>query len=124
MCLCLMEEAALAQIAPPLPPIFDPTGRSGKPPAPLKEDFKAPPTEPPSSILPEVPATPQQPSGNRLGSIRVFVHDIHVSGSTVFSDTELAEVIAPYRNRELTSDDLERVRLALTLLYEIGRAHV
>ncbi len=117
MCLCLMEEAALAQIAPPLPPIFDPTGRSGKPPAPLKEDFKAPPTEPPSSILPEVPATPQQPSGNRLGSIRVFVHDIHVSGSTVFSDTELAEVIAPYRNRELTSDDLERVRLALTLLY-------
>jgi hemolysin activation/secretion protein len=45
------------------------------------------------------------------------VHDIHVTGSTVFSDAELAEVTAPYRNRELTSEDLERVRLALTLLY-------
>jgi len=117
MSLCLIEMPALAQVAPPLPPIFDPTGRSGKPPAPLKEEFKAPPTEPPRSILPEVPTTPQKPSDNRLGNIRVFVHDIHVAGSTVFSDAELAEVTAPYRNRELTSEDLERVRLALTLLY-------
>lgn len=117
MGLCLTAVPALAQVAPPLPPIFDPTGRSGKPPAPLKEEFTAPPTEPPSSILPELPATPQQPSDNRLGNIRVFVHDIHVTGSTVFSEAELAEVTNPYRNRELTTEDLERVRLALTLLY-------
>ncbi len=52
-----------------------------------------------------------------MGAFRVFVHDIHVTGSTVFSDTELAEVTAPYRNRELTTEDLEKVRLALTLLY-------
>ncbi len=117
MSLWLIEAPALAQVAPILPPIFDPTGKSGKPPAPLKEEFKAPLTEPPGSILPEVPTTPQKPADNRLGNIRVFVHDIHVTGSTVFSDAELAEVTAPYRNRELTSEDLERVRLALTLLY-------
>ena len=117
MSLWLLEGPAFAQVAPTLPPIFDPTGKSGKPPAPLKEEFKAPLTEPPSSILPEVPTTPQKPADNRLGNIRIFVHDIHVTGSTVFSDAELAEVTAPYRNREVTSDDLERLRLALTLLY-------
>jgi hemolysin activation/secretion protein len=82
----------------------------------LKE-FKAPATPVPGSILPEIPTTPAQPSDKRLGNIRVFVNDIHVTGSTVFSDAELAEVTAPYRNRELTTEDLERVRLALTLLY-------
>lgn len=117
MSFCLIEVAALAQVGPTLPPIFDPTGKSGKPPAPLKEEFKAPQTAPPGSILPEVPATPQKPSDNRLGNIRVLVHDIHVTGSTVFSQAELAAVTAPYRNRELTTEDLERLRLSLTLLY-------
>ncbi len=117
MGLCLIDLAAVAQVAPTLPPIFDPTGRSGKPPAPLKEEFPPPPTDPPSSILPEVPSPPHRPADNRLGSIRVFVHDIHVTGSTVFSEAELAEVITPYRNRELTTEDLERLRLSLTLLY-------
>ena len=117
MSICLMGASATAQIAPPLPPIFDPTGRSGKPPAPLREEFKAPETPPPSLILPEVSPAPHKPFENRLGSVRVFVHDIHVTGSTVFSEAELADVIAPYRNRELTTEDLERVRLALTLLY-------
>ncbi len=117
MGLCLTAVPALAQVQPTLPPIFDPTGRSGKPPAPLKEEFKAPPMELPGSILPAVPTTPQKPADGRLGNIRVFVHDIHVTGSTVFSEAELAEVTAPYRNRELTTEDLERLRLSLTLLY-------
>ena len=112
-----MNVQALAQITPPLPPIFDPTGKSTKPPALLEDDFKGIPTEPPSSILPNVPTTPQPLPDNRLGAFRVFVHDIHVAGSTVFSEAELAEVTAPYRNRELTTEDLEKVRLALTLLY-------
>ena len=113
---CLTAVAATAQVTPPLPPVFDPTGRSGKPPAPLKEEFKAPDMPPPSPLLPDISPPLSTPS-QRLGSIRVFVHDIHVTGSTVFSEAELADVIAPYRNRELTTEDLERVRLALTLLY-------
>lgn len=117
MSLCLIQDDALAQGVPPLPPVFDPSGRSGLPPAPLKEEFQPSERLPPSSILPQIPLAPQQPLVPPSGALRLFVHDIHVTGSTVFSDAELADVTAPYRNRELTSDDLERVRLALTLLY-------
>jgi hemolysin activation/secretion protein len=113
---CLTGVTVTAQVTPPLPPLFDPTGRSGKPPAPLKDEFQAPDMPPPSPVLPDI-APPSSMPPQRLGSIRVFVHDIHVTGSTVFSEAELADVVAPYRNRELTTEDLERVRLALTLLY-------
>jgi hemolysin activation/secretion protein len=111
----LLHSPAMAQAVPPLPPIFDPTGRSGAPPAPLKEEYKAPPTPPPSPILPEVPMVPA-PS-RRLGEIKAYVREIRVTGSTVFSDEQLSEVTAPYRDRELNTEDLERLRLALTLLY-------
>jgi hemolysin activation/secretion protein len=99
-----------------LPPIFDPTGRSGEPPAPLKKEFK-PPTPTPRPTLPVVPIPPEGEGKKPLGQIQVFVSDIHVTGSTVFTDAELAEVTAPYKNRTLTTEDLERLRLALTLLY-------
>ena len=99
-----------------LPPIFDPTGRSGEPPAPLKKEFK-PPTPTPRPTLPVVPIPPEGEGKKPLGQIQVFVSDIHMTGSTVFTDTELAEVTAPYKNRTLTTEDLERLRLALTLLY-------
>ncbi len=113
---CLFNGPATAQVVPPLPPIFDPTGKSGSPPAPFKKEFTPSPSPPPSPILPPVPTTPP-PSEKRLGELRVYVRDIRVTGSTVFSDAELTEVTAPYRNRELTTEDLERLRLALTLLY-------
>jgi hemolysin activation/secretion protein len=45
------------------------------------------------------------------------VRDLKVTGSTVFSAAELAQVTAPYVQRELTAEDLEEVRLALTRLY-------
>jgi hemolysin activation/secretion protein len=106
------------QTAPPqaLPPIFDPTGRSGEPPAPLKKEFK-PPTPVPLPTLPAVPEPPEGEVKKPLGQIQVFANYIHVTGSTIFSDAELAEVTAPYTNRILTTEDLERLRLALTLLY-------
>jgi hemolysin activation/secretion protein len=47
----------------------------------------------------------------------VFVRQIQVTGSTVFSEAELAAVTAPYVNRAVTSEDLEALRLALTRLY-------
>ncbi len=99
-----------------LPPIFDPTGKSGEPPAPLKKEFK-PPTPPPRPALPTVPQPPEEDVQKRFPKVRVFVHDIHVTGSTVFSDAEIDGVVAPFRNRTLTTEDLERLRLALTLLY-------
>ena len=100
-----------------VPPIFDPTGRSGEPPGPLKKEFQQP-IPPPSPVLPPAPLPPEEEDvKKRLGQIRVFVHDIHVVGSTVFSDAELAELTAPFQNRTVTTEDLERLRLALTLHY-------
>lgn len=111
----LAGPAAYAQIA--VPPIFDPTGRSGEPPAPLKKEFKPPAPPVPLPTLPVVPLTPEGEEKKPLGQVQVFVSHIHVSGHTVFSDAEIAEVTAAYRNRMVTTEDLERLRLALTLLY-------
>ena len=100
----------------PLPPVFDPTGRSGEPPAPLKKEFK-PPTPVPLPTLPVIPVLPEGEVKKPLGQVQVFAKSIHVTGNTAFSDTELAKVTAPYTNRILTTEDLERLRLELTLLY-------
>ena len=95
---------------------IDPTGRSGKPPGPLKEEFQRP-SPPPSPVLPIVPLPPETGVPTQPGTVRVFVRDVRVIGSTAFSDQEIAEVTAPFKNRTLLTEDLERLRLALTLLY-------
>lgn len=105
-----------------LPPVFDPTGRSGEPPGPLKKEFK-PPAPPPGMVLPPVPQAPDSDVQRQLGQIRVFVHDIHVTGNTVFTEAEIDQVTKPFKGRTLTTDDLERLRLALTLLY-VNRGYI
>ena len=110
MVMVLAHTSIFAQIA------IDPTGRSGEPPGPLKEEFQRP-TPPPSPVLPIVPLPPETGVPTQPGTVRVFVRDVHVIGNTVFSDKEIAEVTAPFTNRTLLTEDLERLRLALTLLY-------
>ena len=95
---------------------IDPTGRSGEPPAPLKKEFK-PPTPVPLPTLPVIPLPPEGDVKKPLGQIQVFATSIHVTGNTAFSDAELATVTTPYTNRTLATEDLERLRLELTLLY-------
>ncbi len=95
---------------------LDPTGRSGEPPGPLKEEFQRP-KPPPSPVLPIVPLPPETEVPTQPGTVRVFVRDVRVIGNTAFSDQEIAEVTAPFKNRTLVTEDLERLRLALTLLY-------
>src|SRR5439155_2281261 len=70
-----------------------------------------------SDLLPPVPPAPEGEVEKRFPGVRVFVHEIQVIGSTVFSDEELAKATAPFQGRVITSQDLERLRLALTLLY-------
>jgi hemolysin activation/secretion protein len=53
----------------------------------------------------------------------MFVREIRITGSTVFTPEELAKVTAPYTNRKVTSEDLEALRVALTQLY-IDRGYV
>jgi hemolysin activation/secretion protein len=52
-----------------------------------------------------------------MPAVKVYVREILVLGSTVFTPQELAQVTDPYRNREITSEDIESLRLAMTLLY-------
>jgi hypothetical protein len=80
---------------------IDPTGRSGEPPGPLKEEFQRP-MPPPSPVLPIVPLPPETGVPTQPGTVQVFVKYVHVIGSTVFSDAEIAEVTAPFTNRTAT----------------------
>src|SRR5262245_14800225 len=95
---------------------IDPTGRSGQPPGPLKEEFQRP-HPPPSPVLPIVPLPPEGEAPTKPGALQVYVRDIMVTGNTVFSDEEINQVTAPFKNRTLITEDLERLRLSLTLLY-------
>ncbi|HSD51644.1 MAG TPA: ShlB/FhaC/HecB family hemolysin secretion/activation protein [Candidatus Methylomirabilis sp.] len=70
---------------------------------------------PPGRILPPLP--PPLPERELLPRARVFVREIRIIGNTVLSPEELAAVTAPYTNRELSAEDLEALRVALTLLY-------
>ena len=94
----------------------DPTGKSGEPPGPLKGEFQRP-HPPPSPVLPIVPTPPEGEAPKKPGAVQVLVRDIMVTGNTVFSDAEINEVTDPYKNRALMTEDLERLRLALTLMY-------
>jgi hemolysin activation/secretion protein len=115
----LAASPALGQL--PLSQV-DPTGRSGQPPGPLKEEFQRP-HPPPSPVLPIVPLPPEGQVPVKPGAVQIFVRDIMVTGNTVFTDAEINEVTAPYKNRTLVTEDLERLRLALTLLY-INRGYL
>jgi hemolysin activation/secretion protein len=123
--LCLIVSSfaidATAQVAPSqLPPVFDPTGRSTMP-RPLEEE--QPQAPPPSPFEPgAIPRNEPVPTPS-LPALQVFVRSIRVVGSTVFSDSELAAVTAPYLNRLVTTEEFERLRVELTMLY-INRGYV
>jgi len=103
---------APAQI--PIPRPIDPTGRSGEAPPPLEKELKEP-TPAPKLVLPPVPALPKEQG--EIPPVQVFVREIQVKGSTVFPADEIAQVTDRYKNRQLTTEDLERLRTELTLLY-------
>src|SRR4029434_3621436 len=88
--------SASAQVVPVAVPFpVDPTGRSGEPPT-LPKQFETP-TPAPGTLL--APALIPSKTGP-FPDLRVFVREIKVIGSTVFSAEELAKVTAPYLNRE------------------------
>mgnify|MGYP002082310588 FL=1 len=116
MVMLLASTSAFAQTLTTDPNRIEPTGRYGEPPGPLKEEFVHP-QPPPSPVLPIVPITPETGVPIQPGILQVFVRDVLVIGNSVFSDAEIAEVTAPFKNRTLQTEDLERLRLALTLLY-------
>jgi len=103
------------------PPVFDPAGRSGAPPT--EKEYHPPAVPQPSPLLPPVPTQPEGEGLPTPGQVQLFVKLIRVVGSTVFSEEDIAAVTAPYENRTLVTEDLERLRLALTVMY-INRGYV
>ncbi len=117
MITCLATHNTSAQVPPTPPPIFDPGGRSSELPS-LRE---APaPTPLPSD---QAPTVPPAASEERLPPVKVFVREFQFEGQTVFPSQDLQALAAPYRNREVTTEDLERLRTAVTLLY-VQRGYV
>jgi hemolysin activation/secretion protein len=107
-----LPRIAAAQV---LPPIIDPTGRSGEPT--LAPSEAPTPSPPPPTVLPPVHIPEPRPDQEGSRILRAYVTAIHVRGSTVFTEEVFRALTAPYLNRELTTDDLEELRRDLTLLY-------
>lgn len=118
MITCLAAHNASAQVPPPPPPIFDPGGRSGELP-PLRDSTPTP-TPLPSD---QAPTAPPNTSEERLPPVKVFVREFQFEGQTVFPAQELQVLATPYTNREITTEELERLRTAITLLY-VQRGYV
>lgn len=87
----------------------------------LEEPSYEPPAEPQPLELPPVPApAPGVPLSQQL---RITVKEIRLDGNTTFSDAELEELTQPYKNREITSGELETLRQSLTLFY-VNRGYI
>lgn len=98
--------------APASAQVFDRPGLE----RPELPELEAPPEELPSVILPPERASPSEPGAAPLG-LRFTARGFKVTGSTVFSEEELREVLEPYIGRELGTNDLVTIRNALTQLY-------
>lgn len=100
----ILSDVVSAQI---LPPPMTPN------PTPLSKELQKPELPLPS-ILPPAPVPERR---GPISKVKVYIREIRVLGSTVFTTQELAQITDPYLNREITSEDIESLRLALTLLY-------
>jgi hemolysin activation/secretion protein len=98
-----------------LPPIIDPSGRSGLPP-PVQQKKPLQPERSPTEILPPVRSFPGEPQ-EKGPVLRVFAKKIQVTGSTVLPRQEIDQLVAPYENRLVTTEDLEELRRQITLAY-------
>lgn len=116
MIACLAAQSASAQVF--LPPVVDPGGRSRE--LPSLKDKPLVPEPPPMEPTAPVPPTDTQ---ERLPPVKVFVREFQFDGHTVFTTQELQAVAVPYTNREVTTEDLEGLRTAVTLLY-VQRGYV
>jgi hemolysin activation/secretion protein len=101
----ILSDVVWAQV--PLPPPIVPS------PTPLPKEIPKPEPLVPG-ILPPAPVPERR---GPIPTVKVYVREIRVQGSTVFTTEELAQVTDPYRDREITSEDIEALRLAMTMLY-------
>jgi len=64
------------------------------------------------------PLTLRPPDSSKLSTaVHLVVREFRFHGNTVFSGAELAQITAPSLNREVTTEDLEEARRAITAFY-------
>ena len=85
------------------------------PPKPPQLPTVPPPAQPPAIEVPS--ARPPGALDQAAKGPKIMVKDIRLVGNTAFTAQQLSEITAPYTNRELTVEDLESLRLALTYYY-------
>jgi len=62
-------------------------------------------------------AAEPEPPRALSNATRVMVRRFRFEGNTVFSSNDLQRIVAPYTGREITSEELQEVRRAITLHY-------
>ena len=71
-----------------------------------------------------IAAEAQPDTAPRLSTLaRLSVHRFDFAGNTVFSDKELSRLVAPFTGREITSEELQEARRAVTLYY-VNRGYI
>src|SRR5262245_15516633 len=63
-----------------------------------------------AQVLPPPPAVPEQ--REIAAETKLLVRAFKFEGNTAFSSAELAKIVEPFTNREITSDELEQARRA------------
>ncbi|HIK16939.1 MAG TPA: ShlB/FhaC/HecB family hemolysin secretion/activation protein [Leptolyngbyaceae cyanobacterium M33_DOE_097] len=111
--------------SPNSPQINSPILRQGEPPSsqPLPESPPPQPIPPPEELLPLPPTTPGEAEPSLDSVQTVVVKRFKVTGSTVFSEAQLAEVTKPFLNRPITLAELFQARTAVTQFY-IDRGYI
>ncbi|MEM9483577.1 MAG: ShlB/FhaC/HecB family hemolysin secretion/activation protein [Cyanobacteria bacterium P01_F01_bin.116] len=113
------DSASIAQVTVP-------------PEVPRGETLQIPPELPPEETLPDELLPPLPPIDELLspddqplepdnglgeGEAKFYVADIQVVGSTIFDQTDFADLIEPYRDREVSFNELLQLRSAITDRY-------
>ncbi len=70
----------------------------------------------PALTLPPLPARPDNEK-NISALSRIFIRKVRIINNTVFPGKELARITAPYENRQVSAEELQALRHALTLHY-------
>lgn len=120
LALALLPLANPAWAGPAPPSDLSPTGFTAlSAERPSLPDYQTKTT--PDIVLP--PLAPPPPQGPLSSRGRIRVKRIELIGNTVYSRAQLAGVIAPYQNREITAEELQTLRQRLTLFY-VSRGYV
>jgi hemolysin activation/secretion protein len=113
----LASHVASGQPAPASPPSGGPARDALRRPGEVRPELPSPaPPERPGFELPDLPV-PGEGEERLSGGPQIAVREFRVTGSTVFSDAELAAVTAPYLGRSIGNEELLALRDRLTLLY-------